>query len=262
MNNDLNFGSTEDSFDDHQNFGEPQENSSFMNQKLGDWGGDEGSGSVVETGYLAKISEFDNPLPFEDNNLNDSSNNYLRLQNSIFTELGVSETVDNQLSQSIEHGKSHLGVSAYNICKNIISDDTTNLAQEQTLDRMAGLVCGKLQSNPNEMMDVYFSGEGIMDDCGLQSPTERWDAFIEAYNFANENSGLPLNELIENAPNIEQGNINAEISQGINSRTQSKEISFSGGIGICGMQCLHGCTSIITEDNQNATYVELSEYNS
>ncbi|MCL6589564.1 MAG: hypothetical protein K6U80_06385 [Firmicutes bacterium] len=40
------------------------------------------------------------------------------------------------------------------------------------------------------------------------------------------------------------------------------DITFKGGLGICGIQCLNGCTSILTEDNQNLSYSELSEHNS
>lgn len=39
------------------------------------------------------------------------------------------------------------------------------------------------------------------------------------------------------------------------------DINFQGGLGICGIQCLNGCTSILTEDNQHLTYSELSEHN-
>lgn len=35
-----------------------------------------------------------------------------------------------------------------------------------------------------------------------------------------------------------------------------------GGIGVCGMQCLDGCTNITTESYQHATYAELSSHNS
>ena len=260
INKDFTLDTSENPIDNNQSFGEPQDSSLGISHSLGDSDGDSGGDYGVETGVLAKLSAFDNPLPFEGDDLIDFSNDYQRLQNSIYTELGFTSKIEEQCMQPIEkNGDIQVGAAVYNICKNVVSENITRLAQEQTLDRMSGLVCGKLQCNPNEMMDVYFSGESIIDDCGLQSPAERWEAFIDAYNYANENSETPLNDLISQDSNIEQANLSDNIEMGGNN--QGKEISFTG-MGICGMQCMHGCTSITTEDNQDATYAELSEYNS
>lgn len=36
------------------------------------------------------------------------------------------------------------------------------------------------------------------------------------------------------------------------------DVSFGGGMGICGIQCLSGCTNITTESSHGHTYAELS----
>jgi hypothetical protein len=272
----LNIDPSEHSFLDHSNniasFNDTQDSDFFSNHSLGesDNGGSDGGGggTPAETGCLAKISMHNDPLFSGENELHfNPIEDVHRLQYSILNEFGFNQSLDNvNLSVYPDLGEDmQVGLTAFNTGKLLVSDNVSDLSQEQTLDAISGLVCGKLNSNPYEMMDEYFSQNNVIDNCGLQTPEERWDTFYNAYNLAHENPEISLGELITQMPNIDHSSINqntVDISHHYNHEIGNSHVSFKGGLGICGMQCLNGCSSITTEDNQHATHSELSANNS
>jgi hypothetical protein len=130
-------------------------------------------------------------------------------------------------------------------------------------DTIAGMVCARLDCDKNVLSDTFVAKLASDDIPGALD--KHCEAFSKGYDLASQNPSQQLLELLRQTEfkDVVDWNSwpNDNLQEMFAGQESSANVSFTGGIGVCGMDYLNACTSITTEVNQDGSYSELSEYN-